>query len=228
MIKISEYYKNLLLKNEEYGMGFQIGSVLTNDGKKIRGLILNASVLCPMDEYERVSKLISEYEYAIKSSFVINIRDLTLEKRSLTMVRKVSGMINFSEGRYIAKADGYSGPAKNAEISYTKNGDVFKRFSAYEKDFRVTENKGLTSGTFGTTEEDSKNIKTGMDAVARYALEKKMSANNVFTIKPPSNTKLKQGVVEPAYGEPGGGVEVIFVDGSPDNTVTGPIKILEK
>jgi len=36
------------------------------------------------------------------------------------------------------------------------------------------------------------------------------------------------GIVAPAYGEPGGGVEVIFVNGSPDGTVTGPETIPDK
>lgn len=154
--------------------------------------------------------------------------DFSLEKRNLTKIKRIPSTRLFSAGRYIEKTDSYGGPAKDAEITYTENYGVYKRFSTYENDFRVTEKKGLTPGTFGTTKDDAKNIKTGMDAIARYALENKMSANNVFTIKPPSGTKLKQGIVEPAYGETGGGVEVIFVDGSPENTVTGPVKILEK
>jgi hypothetical protein len=47
----------------------------------------------------------------------------------------------------------------------------------------------------------------------------------VFTIDPPIRTKLKRGVAQAAYGQPGGGVEVIFVNGSPDKTVTGPVQI---
>lgn len=228
MIKISDYYKNLLVKLDEYGMGFQIGSIITTNGIKIRGVILNATVLCPMDEYEQVSELTYKYEYAIRSSTIISIKEIYLEKRSLTKIKKISRMKVFSEGRYVERIYDSAVPARDAEISYTFSGDIYKRFSAYENDFRVTADKGLTPGTFGTTEEDAKNIKTGMDAIARYALENKMSANKVFTIKPPQNTKLKQGIVEPAYGEPGGGVEVIFVDGSPNNTVTGPIIIAEK
>jgi hypothetical protein len=48
-------------------------------------------------------------------------------------------------------------------------------------------------------------------------------------LKARERTSLKRGIVEPAYGygEPGGG-EVIFVNGSPDGTVTGPEKIDDK
>jgi hypothetical protein len=209
-------------------MGFQIGSVVTMARVRYQGIILNASVFCPMDEYDRLSDLTHDYEYAIRSSTQLSISNISLEKRSFKNIRKVSGIMLFSESGRMLKSDSYTGPAKDAEISYTGSNEVFKRFSAYEDDRRITERKGLYPGTFGTTEEDAKCIKTGMDAIARYALENKMSANNVFTIKPPVKTKLQQGIVEPAYGEPGGGVEVIFVDGSPDNTVTGPIKILGK
>ena len=62
----------------------------------------------------------------------------------------------------------------------------------------------------------------------RYALENKKPASNLFTITPPEKTSLRRGTVQPAYGEPGGGVEVIFVNGSPDGTVTGPETIPDK
>jgi hypothetical protein len=39
------------------------------------------------------------------------------------------------------------------------------------------------------------------------------------------DTVIQSGIVEPAYGQPGGGVEVIFTDGTQPKTVTGPDKI---
>src|SRR4051794_38139808 len=90
-------------------------------------------------------------------------------------------------------------------------GEVFKRHCAYANDRRVTDKKGLTPGTFATTKEDTDAfVKTGTDAVKRYALENKKPASNVFMIDPPEKTSLQRGIVAPAYGEPGGGVEVIF------------------
>jgi hypothetical protein len=126
----------------------------------------------------------------------------------------------------IVKSSGV--PAKDAIETPTIAGEVFKRFSAYANDRRVTEKKGLTAGTFATTREDAALAKTGSDAVKRYALENKTPASNVFTINPPEKTSLNRGIVAPAYGEPGGGVEVIFVNGSPDGTVTGPETIPDK
>jgi hypothetical protein len=93
----------------------------------------------------------------------------------------------------------------------------------------VTAGKGLTPGTFATTKEDADaNIKTGTDAVKRYALPDSKPASNVFTIVPPNDTELKRGTVQPANNQPGGGAEVIFVNGSPDGTVTGPVIIPDK
>lgn len=125
--------------------------------------------------------------------------------------------------RYQSLKKSEGGPAEDAVETPTIAGEVFKRFSAYANDRRVTEKKGLTPGTFATTREDADAfVRTGTDAVKRYALENKKPASNVFTINPPEKTSLKRGIVAPAYGEPGGGVEVIFVNGSPDGTVTGP------
>jgi hypothetical protein len=101
----------------------------------------------------------------------------------------------------------------------------FKRFSAYANDRRVTASGALVPGTYATTEEDAKHVKTGRDAVKRYALPNPAPAVHVFTIEPPLRTRLQRGVAQPAYRQPGRGVEVIFVNGSPDKTVTGPAQI---
>jgi hypothetical protein len=102
---------------------------------------------------------------------------------------------------------------------------VFKRFSAYPNDRRVASDGSLLSGTYATTEQDAKNVKTGKDAVARYALPDPAPASNVITVRPNKDTDIQRGIVEPAFGQPGGGVEVIFTNGTQPKTVTGPIKI---
>ena len=122
-----------------------------------------------------------------------------------------------------------SNEAKDAPITLTSAGEVFKRFSPYANDRRVTFGKGLVAGTFATTQEDADaNVKTGMDAVARYALPEDKPASNVFTIRPTADTDLQRGTVAPANNQPGGGVEVIFVNGLPDGTVSGPTTIPDK
>jgi hypothetical protein len=119
--------------------------------------------------------------------------------------------------------------AEEAPITLTALAEIFKRFCAYANDRRVTPGKGLTLGTFATTKEDADaNVKTGTDAVARYALPDSKPASNVFTITPAQDTEVKRGTTQPANNQPGGGVEVIFVNGLPDGTVTGPVTIPDK
>jgi hypothetical protein len=122
-----------------------------------------------------------------------------------------------------------SAAAEDAPITLTELAEIFKRFSAYANDNRVTSGMGLTPGTFATTKEDADaNVKTGTDAVARYALPNNKPASNVFTITPAEDTEVKRGTAQPAFNQPGGGVEVIFVNGLPDGTVTGPVTIPDK
>ena len=108
------------------------------------------------------------------------------------------------------------------DASVTKEGDVFYRFSAFENDRRVTPEKRLLPGTYATTKEDGDKVKTGKEAVERYALPNPGPASYRFTIKPKKDTKLKGGIVQPANGHHGGGVEVIFTEGTQKDTVTVP------
>ena len=228
MIRIPTSYQPLLLSSEEYGMGFQIGTIMFSSYKTERGIILNGSILCPITEFQSLKNVAAEYEYALRTAKTrTDIIKIDLEKRNPRGIRRIPKAAFDSARSYSIKSESTEAPAKDAQITITALNEIFKRFSAYEKDFRVTARLGLTPGTYATTEEDAKHIATGLEAVARYALENKMSANNVFTIGPKEKTKLKRGTVEPAYGEPGGGVEVIFVNGTDDYTVTGPVKIPE-
>jgi hypothetical protein len=226
MIKIPSLLKARLRTLPEYGMGYQVGVVRLNTGRTERGIILNGTYFVPTDElvgFSALSQLLEEVQATIRASkSSLAIESATLDARPAASLRRVKRIYSFSA------ANEKQAAAKDAEITLTLRNEIFKRFSAYADDFRVTEKRGLVPNTYATTAEDALNVKTGMEAIARYALENKKSANKVFTISPPEKTRLQRGVVEPAYGEPGGGVEVIFVDGSPDNTVTGPETIAEK
>jgi hypothetical protein len=167
----------------------------------------------------------------------IRLIALNNAKYRLLAERTKNAAYNFSGARrteLLSKGSEYelaakSEEAKDAPITLTAAGEEFKRFSPYPNDRRVTAGMGLMTGTFATTSEDAAaHIKTGMDAVARYALPSDKPASNEFTINPSANTDLQRGTVAPANNQPGGGVEVIFVNGSPDGTVTGPKQIPDK
>jgi hypothetical protein len=211
-------------------MGYQKGTVILENGGRESGVILNARVF--VKEAERASKemfqgwtsIIAE---AQKSNLVI--REIQLIERPVETLRGVRQIVVNAKKALLTESFSAETPAKDAPTTLTALDEVFKRFSAFADDIRVTSAKGLTKGTFATTKEDADaHVKTGMDAVSRYALENKDPASNVFTITPPKDLELKRGVVAPAYGEKGGGVEVIFVNGSPDGTVSGPVKIPDK
>jgi hypothetical protein len=236
MIILPDELQHWLSEQPEYGMGYQKITARLDDGSTAKGLVFNSQVfvketedssLVVREEWSEVLKEAGRSRRTIKSVQLIprppetlkGVRRIGLGSDAKTILGDLYESLKKSQG----------GPAKDAPDTPTILGEVFKRFSAYANDLRVTEKKGLTPGTFATTREDAKAfVKTGTDAVKRYALENKKPASNVFTINPPQDTALKRGIVAPAYGEPGGGVEVIFVNGSPDGTVKGPKKIPDK
>jgi hypothetical protein len=236
MIIVPHPLQNWLSTQPEYGMGYQKVTANLDDGSTKTGLIFNSQVfvaetedssLVVREEWNEVLKEAGQSKRSIKSVQLIPRPADTLRGVKRVVLRGGARTLLGESYEAIRKSE--AGPAKDAPETPTIAGEVFKRFSAYANDRRVTEKKGLTPGTFATTKEDADAfVKTGTDAVKRYALENKNPASNVFTINPPEKTSLKRGIVAPAYGEPGGGVEVIFVNGSPDGTVTGPETIPDK
>lgn len=190
-------------------MGYQFVDTTLRDNRTKRGVAYNAELL--LFEEEPRYLLRTEYRTLLKTakSAVGEIKSLRFDPRPRpTSLRSASVM--------------RAAPAKDAPEEKTKAGEVFKRFSAYEKDNRVKDDGSLRDGTYATTEEDAKNVKTGKDALARYALPNPQPASYRFTIKPEKDTVIQKGIVEPAYDQPGQGVEVIFTKGTTTNTVTLP------
>ena len=170
------------------------------------------TLICPMLENQCVR--------GSSGSRIKNLRVLPHE----TAVRRSHGIMDVSD-----MIEDKAVPAKDAPIEKTKSGEIFRRFSAYENDVRRRPDGSWTPGTYATTEEDAKSVKTGKAAAARYALPPNPTpVSYVFTGRPHKDTEVQKGPVAPAYGQPGGGVEVIFTNGTRQNTVTGPIKIPEE
>lgn len=121
---------------------------------------------------------------------ILSLRVLRSEADVSTRVRERSSSTQSSSG------------ASEAPAEQLQAEEKFKRFSAYANDRRVTANGGLLPGTYATTEQDAKHVKTGRDAVKRYALPNPAPAVSVLTIEPPQRTRLRRGVAQPAYGQP--------------------------
>lgn len=213
MLRLSEAQTRALLAQPETGMGYQEVEVTHKDNTAAKGIVYNGELLFEGNETQNVLKL-SSYPNVLRTA-----RAAGDEIRSIRVLRS-SETRRFLSAPSVRKAS--TGPAKDAPVEKTKADEIFKRFSAYANDRRVTADKGLLPGTYATTEADAKNVKTGKEAVARYALPNPDPASYVYTIKPKKDTDIQRGAVEPANGQPGGGVEVIFPSGTTANTVTLP------
>ena len=217
---LNEHRQRELLGQPESGMGYQSVEITLRDGESRLGTVFNTEYLIYSEEspnrLEEIAKPLRRSEMLERNELgfgeeIVEIKVLRSEMPSGSRVRE---------------SDGNSTGANEAPFETLNHKEQFKRFSAFANDRRVTPTGALLPGTYTTTAEDAKQVRNGRDAVRRYALPNPVPAVNVFTTDPPvPGTILQRGVAQPAYGQPGGGVEVIFVNGSPDKTVTGPKQI---
>lgn len=220
MLRLDPNLKAQLLAQPESGMGYQVVEATTVDYKVKRGVAYNAELIFFEDE-PRLTLKTTAFARILSEA-----KSSAGEIKSLRVVTHLASPSSAFALKEAVVAHGKKGsPAKDAPIEKTKEKEVFKRFSAYEHDNRVTPDGSLLPGTYATTEEDAKNAGTGKEAVARYALPNPKPASNVFTIKPHKDTLAQRGIVEPANDQSGGGVEIIFATGTQPGTVTGPGKI---
>lgn len=123
------------------------------------------------------------------------------------------------QARVLESRPSDDGPASEAPIEQSAAEERFLRFSAFPDDIRIQEDGSLTAGTYVTTYEDGMaHVRTGTDAVRRYALPNPEPAVHRYQLQPPQPIPVRRGRVQPAFGQPGGGTEVIFEDGAPAGT----------
>lgn len=227
MFSLSSRQTDSLLEQPETGMGYQRVEVNLINNQTQTGYVFNAEwlqtddaepVIMDWKVRDRLKKAAAREINVIRSIRVI-AEEKTITRNALKQETEGDKIAAESEKRFEDKA------AIESNIEKTQGLEVFKRFTAYQNDRRIRADGSLLPGTYATTEADARYIQTGSDAVERYALPDPTPAIYVFTVMPPSGTPLKHGVVQPANGHSGGGVEVIFTQGTPPNTVTGPVII---
>jgi hypothetical protein len=216
---LSESLEHMLLDQPESGMGFQFVEAELKNGERQKGTVFNAEYFLRRSESPR---LLRDIEEPSRRLLLIEQKELGLGDE-IESVRVIAGQV-LEQGR-VAESAKDTGAAADAEEENLGAPEKFKRFSAFKNDRRMTANGGLLPGSYATTDSDAQKVKTGSDAVRRYALPNPTPAVFVFTIGAPSGTLLKRGIVQPAFGQPGGGVEILFTKGTPANTVTGPSQI---
>jgi hypothetical protein len=209
-----------LLAQPESGMGYQTVEVEIPTGTR-RATVYNADLLF-WEEAPSAHLATSVYERLAGTARDVEARMI----RSIRVVPRELDVSSSSTMRRLALTAS-SGPAVDGEARGTAPGDVFMRFTAYSNDRRITPGKGLLPGTYATTEEDSRAVVTGGQAVERYALPNPTPAVYRFRIDPTAGTQHQVGIVQPAYGRAGGGVEVLFTIGTARDTVGGPAVLPE-
>ena len=216
MLRLNESETVDLLAQPETGMGYQVVEATLEDGRREWGVAYNAELLSLGDETQRDLRNLS-YATILESaeSSSRRIRNLrVLERRQLA---------------HNPVRTRPSAAAAYAPIVMTNAKEIFVRFVAYANDRRLRPDRSWRNGTYATTEQDAhQNIQTGMDAVNRYALPNPAPASFVFTRCPYAGTSIQRGIAVPANNRPGGGVEVIFTNGTQLNTVTGHIRIRDR
>lgn len=218
MLRLASAQVQELLDQPETGMGYQIVQVdLRNTLAPRQGTVLNSGLL--LWEAEIPPLRPGRFESLLAKASAAEARDI----RSLRVIPHPTRVAEYVAER--SATDERGRPAADGEPEATEEGEVFARFTAYRNDRRITPGKGLLPGSYATTQEDAMNVKTGSEAVERYALPDPTPAVFRFKIEPRAGTELRRGVVQPAFGHDGGGVEVLFDDGTHDGTVSGPKEI---
>src|SRR5258707_11219793 len=148
MFRVDDTLTRDLLYKRETGMGYQLVEATRRDNKTEQGIVYNAELLFLGNETQNDLRL-REYTQVLKAA-----QSSGSEIKSLRVLTRQE-TVRLSAGAYSATpVKKAAGPAKDAPVEKTKADEVFKRFSAYENDRRVTPDKGLLPGSYATTEED--------------------------------------------------------------------------
>lgn len=204
-----------LLQLSETGMGYQIlrpaAEPLMRAIEADYVLAWNAEYIEPVSATSRGTETLLE---------VVSMSDLQRQELSRVLESGLFRVLDRADvdaagSLQIKEAAGGAGPASEAEIEKSAEDERFLRFSAFENDRRITPEGSVVAGTYTTTYSDGiTNVFTGMDAVRRYALPNPMPAVHRFYLKPPDPIAVRRGTAAPAFGQPGGGVEVLFENGA--------------
>lgn len=211
--KLSSQQEIDLLNLPETGMGYQIIEARKpGNYKQEFFLVLNSEIVIEMNGYESdfVMKVMMEGIASIKANAEI------ISLYSISVFSKM----RFQDVVTESKNDNERGAIENQVVLATGE-EGFARLSAFDNDRRVDKvNKCLRAGSFSTTEEDYlKSKTTNDDPVERYALPMNDKVKFAFYIRPQKIDTMQRGIVQPAYGKRGGGIEAYFEKGTVQGTL---------
>jgi len=212
---LSENIRRDLLHWPETGMGYQIAEVNLPNYKREKLLILNATVGLPLHDDFTMKKEYRQLNYRMALNDSV--------PQTMTLVRALSR----KEWHTIARepVSGNKKPAKENPKEKADGKEKFVRLSAYANDMRVdTIRRRFLPGTYATTDDDYHEcVRINDDPVERYALPNDEEIKYAYYVRPTKDDSLQRGIVEPAFGKRGGGVEVYFEDGTSNGTYLGRV-----
>lgn len=213
---------NKLLSLPETGMGYQvIDAQLTGSSQTKRYVVYNADLIVDIDDdFERNKQLIIVRGYTLISNFA---NHLDIKTDSIKLINKGSLYESKSLSQTKINANNRHSGGKGAIDSPKENAngkEFFVRLSAYDNDKRIDFVKNrLKDGSFTTTLHDYLScVRTDDDPIDRYALPNDETIKWSFYIQPKSIDSLQRGIVQPAFGHEGGGIEAYFENGTSENT----------
>jgi hypothetical protein len=219
MFYLNDAQRQSLLLLPESGLGYQLVEIATMARSRVVGVAYNAELVFEPDEGNQ-ALLFKSFSKGIPVQ--VNgapVREVGLLPRDSAAFRA----LQVGEPRATYATKGLAAAA--APVVGALPGEVFVRFSACARDHRVRPDGSLAPGSFATTADDAARVRAAKETLGRYALPHPGPTGYFFTIRPVPATLVQYGVAQPAHGRPGGGVEVIFTEGTTLRTVTGPERL---
>ncbi len=205
----------------ETGMGYQvIEAKRSGEIYKNKYVVYNGELVIDLDnrllefkekiKIKGFSKALSEAENWLCETESISLvsKSLLLEKRVLSETEKKD-------------KKRHSGSGAREHPKESANGrEIFVRLSAYENDRRIDfVKKRLVEGSYTTTYLDYLEcVRLPDDPIDRYALPNDDPVEWAFYVRPETKDQLQRGVVQPAFGHAGGGIEAFFENGTSVDT----------
>lgn len=211
-----------LLKMPETGMGYQIISAsLYKRFENKKFVVYNSNLIVDLDSSFQSNKniIIREgYKAMLSKSPELVLETNTIRILNKSILQETTNLSAFKK-TYKKRYSGGTGASDNPK-EYASGQEIFVRVSAYEDDKRIDLiNKRLVDGTYTTTLYDYLEcVKTYDDPVDRYALPNDEKIKWAFYILPKYNDVLQRGIVQPAFGHEGGGIEAFFEKGTSNET----------
>jgi hypothetical protein len=211
-VRLHESWAATLRELPETGMGYQVLELKSPGFRPEHVIVANGQLTVDPARGRLVVRegIDRGTEERVEKALSGPVRDASfsvLSRKQAVAVKAISSVAP-SAGR----------PASEAPVEQSGSEERFLRFSAFPNDIRILADGSVTAGTYVTTYADGITVPTGTGAVQRYALPNPAPAVHRYYLQPPKPISIQRGTVQPAYGQPGGGAEVIFVNGAPAKT----------